>query len=238
MWMRCAAVSKMVEELPVTREALPRTVRLVSSARLRDPVLLALAAEEDLAALAEIEGATSGRLVAEARGFGDVSPHELVHGVPHKAHINAAFAYARPQALNRFNGPDRGAWYAALDIETCLAEVAFHLARFLADTGIFEAVVDYAELFASFAGEFLDLRAAPGHPALDPDPALGYPAGNRLANAALDDGLNGILYPSVRHAGGICIAALVPHAVQSVAQGDMWRLTWAGSPVPVMARIS
>jgi RES domain-containing protein len=227
----------MLEGLPITREALPRTVRLVSSARLRDPVLLGLADADDQAALAEIEGATSGRLVAEARGLGDVSPHELVHGVPHTAHINAAFAYARPRALNRFNGPDRGAWYAALDVETCLAEVAFHLTRFLADTGVYEAVVDYAELFASFAGMFLDLRDAPTHPALDPDPARGYPAGNRLAGAALAQGLNGILYPSVRHAGGTCIAALVPHAVQSVAQGDMWRLVWAGSPDPAVSRI-
>lgn len=227
----------MLEGLAVTREALPRTVRLVSSARLRDPVLLALAAEEDLAALAEIEGATSGRLIAEARGHGALSPHELVHGVPHAAHINAAFAYARPRALNRFNGPERGAWYAALDVETCLAEVAFHLTRFLENTGVYEAVADYAELFASFAGEFLDLRHAPDHPALDPDPANGYPEGNRLADAALSQGLNGILYPSVRHAGGTCIAALVPHAVQSVAQGDMWQLTWAGSPEPQAARI-
>jgi len=226
----------MLEGLAVTREALPRTVRLVSSARLRDPVLLALADAADLEALAEIEGATSGRLVAEARGQGGLSPHEMVHGVPHAAHINAAFAYARPRALNRFNGPERGAWYAALDVETCLAEVAFHLTRFLADTGVYEAVVDYAELFASFAGEFLDLRPAPDHPALDPDPARGYPEGNCLADAALARGLNGILYPSVRHAGGTCIAALVPHAVQSVAQGDMWRLTWAGSPEPMITR--
>jgi RES domain-containing protein len=226
----------VLEGLPVTREALPRTVRLVSSARLRDPVLLGLADADDLAALAEIEGATSGRLIAEARGIGRVSPHELVHGVPHSAHINAAFAYPRPRAPNRFNGPDRGAWYAALDAETCLAEVAFHLTRFLADTGVYEAVVDYAELFASFAGEFLDLREAFGHPALNPDTDIGYPEGNRLANAALAQGLNGILYPSVRHPGGICIAALVPHAVQSVAQGGQWRLTWAGSPKPMIAR--
>ena len=227
----------MIDDIPVAREALPRTVRLVSSARLRESVLLGLADANDLDALAEIEGATSGRLIAEARGLGGVSPHELVHGVPHAAHINAAFAYARPDALNRFNGPERGAWYAALEVETSLAEVGFHLTRFLAATGVYEAIVEYGELYASFAGEFVDLRAAPDHPALDPDPAAGYPAGNRLADAARAEGLNGIIYPSVRRAGGTCIAALFPHAVQSVAQGDVWRLTWAGSPEPVTQRI-
>jgi RES domain-containing protein len=227
----------MLEALTVARTALPRTVRLVSSARLRDAVLLGLVDAEDQAALAEIEGATSGRLVAEARGSAGLASHELVYGVPHAAHINAAFAYARPRAPNRFNGPDRGAWYAALELETSLAEVSFHLTRFLAETGLFEAVVDYAELYASFAGEFVDLRDAPRHSALDPDIAIGYPAGNALAEAARERGLNGIIYPSVRCVGGTCIAALFPHAVQSVAQGDVYRLRWQGAPEPVVERI-
>jgi len=227
----------MPEGLKVTREALPRTVRLVSTARLRESVLLGLVDAAELDALAEIEGATSSRLIAETRGTSAVDPRELVFGVPHAAHINAAFAYARPHALNRFNGPERGAWYAALEVETSLAEVGFHLTQFLAATGVYEAVVEYGELYASFAGEFIDLRAAPDHPALNPDPAAGYPAGNRLADAVRAEGLNGIIYPSVRLAGGTCIAALFPHAVQSVAQGDVWRLTWAGSPEPVAQRI-
>ena len=226
----------MLDGLKIRREALPRTVRLVSTARLRDPVLLRLVDAAGLDALAEIEGATSGRLIAEARGTNAVSPHELVYGVPHSAHINAAFAYARPHTLNRFNGPERGAWYAALQIETAIAEVGFHLTRFLADTGVYEAVADYAELFASFAGEFLDLRDTPTHEALEPDPAIGYPAGNALAAAARARGLNGIIYPSVRRPSGTCIAALFAHTVQSVAQGGVWRMIWAGSPEPNVER--
>lgn len=221
--------------LPVVREAFARTVRLVSSARLRDPVLKDLvAAEEDLAALSEIEGATSGRLTAAAFGAEGVEAGEFVVGVPHAAFINASFAYWRPRALNRFNGPGRGAWYAALKVETCLAEVAFHMSAFLADAGDFNAVVDYAELFSSMAGEFLDLRVQPDHPALASDKASGYPVGNALAADALARGLNGIIYPSVRHAGGTCIVALRPHAVQSVAQGGLWRLAWRGSAAPII----
>lgn len=227
----------MLDGLTITRAALPRTVRLVSTARLRRPVLLDLVGEDDLAALAEIEGATSNRLLAEARGAGAVNRHELVFGVPHAAHINAAFAYAKPREPNRFNGPDRGAWYAALEVGTCLAEVGFHLTEFLGQTGVFEATVDYAELFASFAGEFLDLRPHSDHIALHPAKATGYPAGNALADAARARGLNGIIYPSVRHAGGTCIAALLPHAVQSVAQGDIYRMMWAGSPDPEVTKL-
>lgn len=216
---------------PLVREAFPRTIRLVASARLREAVLAPLAdTPEDLALLAQIESATSARLIAEERGLGALSLDELVHGVPHARFINASFAYAKPRAPMRFSPADRGAWYAALALETCIAEVGFHLTQALADAGDFNAVVDYGEMLASMAGLFVDLRAQKGHPALDPDTTTGYAAGNAVAAAARAQGYNGIIYPSVRHAGGTCIAALWPNVVQSVVQGAMVRLTWRGSP--------
>ena len=228
----------MLEGLTVLREALSRTVRLVTTARLRESVLLDLVDQSDLAALAELEGATSNRLLAQSRGTGGIQPFELVYGVPHASFINASFAYAKPREPNRFNGGDRGAWYAALDTDTALAEVGYHLTAFLAATGRFEAVVDYAELHASFAGEFVDLRKHPDHPALHSDKAVGYPAGNALADEARARGLNGIIYPSVRHSGGTCLAALFPHTVQSVAQGDVYRMTWSGDPTPMVEKVT
>lgn len=217
--------------LPLVREAFPRTIRLVASARLRDPVLAPLVdAAEDMDLLAEIEGATSGRLVAEERGLGGISEDELVHGVPHARFINASFAYAKPREPMRFNPADRGAWYAALVIETCIAEVGYHLTKALEDAGDYNAVVEYGEMLASMSGVFIDLRGAPEHPALDPDPTKGYAAGNAVAAGARAEGHNGIIYPSVRHEGGTCIAALWPNVVQSVVQGAMVRLTWSGSP--------
>lgn len=225
------AASDLAGDLPLVREAFERTIRLVPSARLREAVLSPLAdtaAEEAL--LAEIEGATSSRLIAEERGFAGLSAAELVHGVPHAKFINASFAYAKPRQPSRFNPAERGAWYAALDVATGLAEVGFHLTRALADAGDFDAVVEYGEMIASMSGVFVDLRTAPAHPALDPDPAAGYPAGNALAARVRAEGHNGIIYPSVRHQGGTCIAALWPNVVQSVVQGAMYRLTWSGAP--------
>lgn len=227
----------MVEGLPIVREAIPRTIRLVTTARLRDSVLLALVDREELDDLAEIEGATSQRLVVQERGSPALDAKELIFGVPHATFVNAAFANAKPRELNRFNGPDRGAWYAALAVETALAEVQFHLTEFLARTGDFNATVEYAELFASFAGEFVDLRTDPEHDALSPDKSVGYPAGNAIADSARAKGVNGIIYPSVRHAGGTCFAALFPHAVQSVAQGDVYRLVWAGDQKPTVEKV-
>jgi len=227
----------MLEGLTIRREAFARTVRLVTTARLRQSVMAGLVdTDEELAALAEIEGATSTRLTAQTRGFESLSASEFVYGVPHAKFINAAFAYAKPRALNRFNGPSRGAWYAALDTETCLSEVIFHMTEFLAHDGDFNAVVDYAEMYASLAGEYLDLRPHPDHPSLSPDKAIGYPAGNALADAARAQGLNGIIYPSIRHSGGACIVVLWPQAVQSVAPGEVIRLTWRDDRTPLVER--
>lgn len=233
-------------DFPVLRLAEPRTVRLVSTARLRDPVLHLLARDPSLgnlprdrleaiaADLAEIEGATSERLTLEA-----AAASLFPRGRPHASFVNAAFAYSRPREPNRFSPAGRGAWYAALEVETALAEVRFHLARSLHEAGSFHATVDWAELWASAAGEFVDLRAVtPRPPCLDPDPAVGYPAGVALAEEARAAGLNGIVYPSARRPGGTCIVALWPHAVQSVAQGSVWRMTWTGHPEPTVEQIA
>lgn len=231
------SAEELLDGTPVVREAFPKTVRLVSSARLRPPVLEALVPADDVAALAEIEGATSARLVAEARGTEGVNREEFVYGVPYATFVNAAFAYSKPRQPNRFNA-SRGAWYAALEVKTCMREVAYHMADFLEKAGQYKGVVEYAELFASMAGEFVDLRAMGSHRCLDPEPAIGYPIGNAIADAAIARGLNGVIYPSVRHAGGTCIAALRPHAVQSVAPGALYRFEWSGRPDPTITRIS
>jgi hypothetical protein len=72
--------------------------------------------------------------------------------------VNAAFAYFRPRDRNRFNGPDRGTWYATLATETSLSEVAFHMRRELLRVNDYYATVEYVEMWASFAGNFTDLR--------------------------------------------------------------------------------
>lgn len=210
-----------------------RTVRLVATARLRDPVLLKLVTSEELDALSEIEGATSARLRTQEVGSDQLDRRELVFGIPHASFINAAFSYWQPRDRNRFNGPGRGAWYAAFELETGLAEVFFHMERELANVGDFHATVDYAELYASFVGDFVDVRGIKSPlEFLDPDPDKGYPPGNQFADAVRTAGHYGIVYPSVRKVGGNCVVALIPHAVQSVAQGRVVRASWSGKPRP------
>jgi len=225
--------------LPTIELAQRDTIRLISTGRLKEPVLLPLATTQGaLDDLADLESVTNGRLHAQESGLPDLDPRELVFGRAGYTFINAAFAHTRPGG-NRFNGDDRGAWYCGVDVETCLGEVSYHLTRELEAVGRFENVTDYAALIADFFGPFHDLRAADraAEPALQDDPALAYPAGQTLAlrlRKELDS--NGIIYPSVRHAGGTCLVAFWPNLVLNLRQGGLWRLEWQGSPTPAMTQ--
>ena len=216
------------------------TVRLIPTARLKEPVLLALApnhgAMEDLA---ELEGATSSRLQAQEGGLLDLDRKELVFGRPGHTFINAAFTYTRPGG-NRFNDDERGAWYCAFQAETALAEVTFHLKQELVAIDRFENVTDYAELLADFVGQFHDLRddAFSTDDSLTADPAIAYPAGQALAKwLRVEKDSPGLIYPSVRSSGGVCLVAFHPSLIQNLRQGGTWRLEWQGSPEPEISRL-
>jgi hypothetical protein len=37
---------------------------------------------------------------------------------------------------------------------------------------------------------------------------------------------NGLVYPSARHANGVCLAAFLPWLIQNFQQGESWILKW------------
>src|SRR5215212_6766059 len=76
---------------------------------------------DDLPDLFDLEGATNDRLLGEANLLPGISVHELLYGIPYAHIVNAAFCHANPDG-SRFNGPERGAWYAGFDLETSRAE--------------------------------------------------------------------------------------------------------------------
>lgn len=211
-------------------------VRLISDTHYKPPVLRGLVdTEEETAILAELEGETSARLIAEREGSPALDRRELVFArrsqdlaLYGQSHINAAFTYTRPSG-NRFNAGDRGAWYCAWDMLTSAQEVGFHRTRELGFIGRFEDEARYVELLADFVGDFPDLHGQT-HPALDPDPETGYPAGQALAANLRRDGHRGLIYPSVRHKGGRCFAAFDPGIIQNVRPGASWKLVWTGAP--------
>lgn len=211
---------------PLTRVAFPRTHRLIPSRESVEGSVLGAVSEdaEMLADLAELDGATNERLLAEQGLAPGIGVHELVFGLRYASVVNAAFAHTSPWG-GRFNSATRGAWYAALSRETSIREVAFHKARQLADAGWRDVeICSYDDYLASFHAEFHDLRPGEGRAGkkgrriferyLKPGPVPEcYAEPQRLAAELLAAQSNGIVYPSVRHPGGTCLACFRPALV-------------------------
>ena len=213
--------------MPLPPVALVRqfdTHRLVPSRHLPggDSVLVAIADDDaHLQAIFELDLATNDRLLAEHQLLPGIGLDELVAGVPFAVVINAAFCHAHPLG-SRFSGPDRGAWYAAFDLETAQREVAFHKSVQLAEIGRSADSVTYDDYLADFSASFHDLRRRRGfRSCLDPD---SYVDSQALAEELLEEGSLGVVYPSVRRSGGTCLACFRPALVSNVRRGRTYQL--------------
>jgi hypothetical protein len=213
------------------------TCRLIPSrfADVEDSVLAPLAdSRQVLSDLFDLDNATNERLRGEYGGLPGIGVDELVFGVPNFRIINAAYTYPRPEG-SRFNDGERGAWYCAFEVETSLAEITFHKTVEYTEIDRFDDSVTYQAMLADFTSTFHDIRGIDAFAScLDP---ASYIDSQKLATELLDAGSMGVIYPSVRHEGGICLACFRPALVGNVRKGPAFRLTWSGSPTPVIETI-
>jgi RES domain-containing protein len=176
-----------------------------------------VARAEDLAAVMDLEGWTNDRLVAER--LARLPPAEWLFGVPNASVAMAAFLHAAP-AGGRFNGAELGAWYASVAVRTAIAEVAHHLRREMAARGLAEMRRVFRGYSCRLLGEdYIDLRgeraAQPGLYAPD-----SHAAGQAFGEAARAGGRDGIVYDSLRHAGGVNAVAYRPRHVSEIVQAE------------------
>jgi len=185
------------------------------------PILNLLAQGDDnlLSDLTELEGATNDRLLGESGRLRGLSAIELVSGFRLAHIINATFTHAHPLG-GRFNSAGRGAWYAALEIQTAEAEVAFHRAAELKEVGWKdEEISPYIDYLADFRHEFHDIRGDPDFmDCLDPN---SYTTSQTLGLKLSTSGSAGIVYSSVRNEDGVGISCFRPPLALNVREGPM-----------------
>ena len=234
---------------PTTELSIDATHRLIPSKYSESGTVLSRLTGDQavLDDLMELDGATNERLLGEQGLLPGIGVYELVYGVRYAHIVNAAFTHASPTG-GRFNSAARGAWYAAVDRETSVAEVVFHKLLQLEeiDWGD-EEVATYDDFLADFTCSMHDLRrpSRPSRPSrhgggaavatgrfaayLEAGPVPGcYAAPQRLAAELLEEQSNGILYPSVRRHGGECIACFRPALVYNVRRGARLELRLRG----------
>jgi hypothetical protein len=188
---------------------------------------------EDLEGIYELDSATNARLVAQTHGLPGIS-RELVFGVPYAPIINGCFAHPHPLG-SRFNGPERGAWYAAFALRTSEMEVAYHKHQELEEIGWHKLeVATYVDFLADFNAELHDLRGqARWRKSLDPN---SYVESQKLAQTLLNSGSLGVIYPSVRHKPGTCLVCFRPLLVGNVRRGSEVTLTFVRAKLKSVER--
>jgi RES domain-containing protein len=193
-----------------------------------------VASPEDLPALFELESWTNDRISNELGILHTLSSHEWVTGRPMASVIMAAYCHPSPDG-GRFNSPARGAWYAGRTLETAVAESVFRRTQELREVHAFETRVQMRVYLADFRAFFHDIRESPKSWAVlyDPD---SYTASQAFAQGLLESRSNGIVYRSVRHPGGECVACFRPALVQNVRVGGHYEFRWEGRPEPIIKR--
>ncbi|MGN6570168.1 MAG: RES family NAD+ phosphorylase [Pseudolabrys sp.] len=210
------------------------THRLIPSRYPPVGVFDAVASADDVQAVVALEGWTNDRLSAELGALHVLPKTEWLTGVPNASVIMAAFCHPHPQG-GRFSTPELGAWYAALTLETALAETAFHRMREFDEIGVTETFVHMRQYLADFDTSFHDVRPSPTFDACyDPD---SYTDGQALCRELRPAGSNGVCFRSVRHRGGECIACYRPKLVGNVRQGAHFEYRWEGRREPHVTRL-
>jgi hypothetical protein len=211
------------------------TCRLVPSRYPPVGILDQVSTPEDLPFIFELESWTNDRISTELGLLHRIPKSEWVIGKPMASVVMAAFCHPRPGG-SRFNGPDRGAWYAGASRDTAHAEAIYHRTAEFAEIGVFETRVQMRLYLSDFDAAFYDVR-----PNIRANKSLhdprSYSASQALARKLLDSGSNGVLYRSVRRPGGECIACFRPALVANVRQDAHFEYRWKGKPNPLIRQL-
>lgn len=184
-----------------------------------------IADPEDWESLIELEMLTNPRVRQEVGEISLVSVEERVSG-PGASWLMAPFTHIGWPS--RFSDGTWGVYYCARSLLTAVHEKAHHVGIFFAQTKEpLGTTMELRALVASVDARFHDVRGGfrkIHHP-------VDYSAAQALARSLRETGSNGVVYDSVRHEGGACLAAFRPKAVNTPIQGPNLRFHFDGERI-------
>ena len=184
-----------------------------------------IAPPEDWEALIALESLTNDRIRQEVGDISLVPVDERVSG-PGASVIMAAFTHLNPSG-SRFADATFGAYYAAADVDTAIAETKFHREEFLRATKEAPISIEMRVYLADLSADLHDIRGRQVDTA-EVYAADNYGASQALARRLRGEGSAGIAYDSVRRDGGACVALLRPRTLGNVRQGAHLLYKWNG----------
>lgn len=194
-----------------------------------------IADPEDWPLLIAAEMKTNPRLMESVGRLDLVPPARRVSG-PGASYLMAPFTHASPDRPSRFSDGRRGVLYVAKRFETALAETIHHHARFMAATAQAPGwTSQFRELVLDVNAVLHDIRRSEAAALLAPDD---YAAAQDFAARLRAAGSEGIAYPSVRDAGGDCVALFYPDLARNVVQGRHLDYHWDGARVDLVRELA
>ncbi len=218
---------------PVNRVHWEGAVRIIRSVYPPIDLFEDIADPADWPLLISAEQKTNPRIMRSVGNIDLVPPARRVGGVG-ASYLMASFTHVSPDRPSRFSAGHHGVLYVARSYETALFETLHHHARFMARTAEPAGwTSQFREIILKVDADLHDLRAdaAAFGLCLDPD---NYEAAQQLAATLRGSGSDGIAYPSVRQAGGECVALFYPDCVSSPVQGRHLDYHWNGKRVDLV----
>lgn len=216
--------------LPCARVEWDGAVRIIRS--LYPPIDLFedIADPADWPLLLSAEQKTNPRLM-ENIGALDLVPPDRRVGGPGATWLMAPFTHVSPDRPGRFSDGRHGVLYAGNCFEVALSETIHHHQLFMARTREPAGwTSQFREIVMDVRADLHDLRAGAGPCTAELDPGDHGP-GQRLGAALRAAGADGVVYPSVRQAGGECVALFYPDLAAHPRQGRHLDYHWDGRRV-------
>lgn len=222
----------MAEQPPLKRVRWSQAWRIVPSRFPPVGVFDRIADPADLEAVFAIEAMTDPRLRDELGALQMVPPGRRISG-PGSTPVMAAFTHLNPEG-SRFSDGSWGVFYAAHGMATAVEETVFHRQQFLAATAEPACDISMRCYRTSIHGQLHDLRGGwvAEH---DPD---SYAVSIALARRLRMAGSDGIVYDSVRHAGGECVALFYPDCAAPCVQTEHLIYRWDGQRIAQVLKVS
>lgn len=185
----------------------------------------------DWEALLEIESLTDPSAINSVGNLAVVPIEDRISG-PGAGRVMPSFTFLdQSPPGSRFSNSQFGAYYASNNLVTAIAETVHNRQNFLHHHNITAPQeLDQLVILADIAGEFHDIRdlTAELPEVYNPND---YAASQVLATRLRNDNSNGIVYKSIRHTAGECIAVFRPPVISNAREERNLTYIWDGTRI-------
>lgn len=215
-------------EFPLAQVDWRGAVRIIRSAFPPIDLFEDIADPADWPLLIAAEQKTNPRVLQQIGRLDLVPAARRVSG-PGASYLMAPFTHASVDRPSRFSDGSFGVLYAGNSFEVALFETIHHHQLFMARTKEKAGwTSQFREITLDVRGRLHDLRGDVETEVLDPGD---YAAGQSLGAALRAAGADGVVYPSVRRAGGDCVGLFYPDLAANAAQARHLDYHWNGARV-------